>query len=126
MLVAEDQITRFTRNYMVNPNNVIGIAKTKINQRQKVLGLVTTEPNECRFYFTESYLGNSITSGNLETTEKSRNYLFNFYKNAITLNDLLETAGAVLVDNPDECDINLSMEDLEKDTILNLLIKKNE
>jgi len=108
---------------MVNPNNVISIAKSKINQKQKILGLLVVKTNECRFYFTETYLGMSITSSDSEFVENSRKYLFDFYKNAITLKDVLEKAGAKMAKDK-KCDIDLSPEKLEKDTILNLIIKK--
>lgn len=121
ILVAKELATNFRKNYMVNPNNVISIAKSKINQKQKMLGLLTTTANECRFYFTESYIGSSITSGNSEFAENSRKYLFNFYEKAITLNDVLEKAGAKIVKDKKKCDIDLSPEELEKDTILNLI-----
>jgi len=125
IIVAKEQITDFKINYMVDPNKVISIANSKINERQKILGLLVTTPEECRFYFTETNLGCSITSSSNEFTENSRKYLFNFYEEAITLNDILEEAGAnVRIVDKKDCDIDLSPESLEKDTILNLLINK--
>jgi len=124
IIAAKEQAKNWKQNYMVNPNNVISIAKSKINQRQKILGLLVVKTNECRFYFTETYLGVSITSSNSEFVENSRKYLFDFYKNAITLKDVLEKAGAKIAKDKKKCDINLSPEELEKDTILNLIIKK--
>lgn len=125
IIVGSEQPGNFGSNYMINPNNVKAIAKTMINTKQKILGLVTTTPTECRFYFTESNMGNSITSSGSETAEKSRNYLFNFYSNAISLNDILESSGAELVDDKSECDIDLSPENIGKDTIINLLVGTN-
>lgn len=110
------------KDYMINQNNVLGVAKTKIDQRQKVLGLVRSTPNGCEFYFAEAYVGRSITATGAPYNEQTRKYLFNFYTNTISLNEVLVRAGAILVDNQEECDIDLSMETLEKDTIISLLV----
>ena len=124
ILVAKEQVSYLKKNYTVNPNNVVGINKTTIDKKQKMLGLVVTTTNECRFYFTEASLGTSITSSVNDYTEHARKYLINFYENTISLNDILKKAGADIIDNKDKCDIDLSMESLEKDTILNLLKKE--
>ena len=121
IIVAKEKVSNFKNNYMVNPNNIITIAKSKINQKQKVLGLLVTTTNECRFYFAETYLGMSITSLSNEFIENARKYLFDFYRNTISLNDVLVKAGAKIVTNKEKCDIDLSPENLEKDKIINLI-----
>ena len=110
-------------NYMVNPNNVVSIVNTKISEKQKILGLVITTSNECRFYFAETNLGNSISSSGNAFVENSRKYLFDFYSKTISLNDVLKEAGAKFVSDREKADIDLSPETLEKDTIINLLRK---
>lgn len=121
IFVAKERVINLKQNYMVNPNNVICVAKTKINQKQKILGLLVTATNGCRFYFTETYLGRSITSSGSEFVDHSRKYLFDFYRNTINLNDILVKAGGKLITNKDKCDIDLSPEVLEKDKIIKLL-----
>jgi len=123
IIVAQEKAEDFRENYMVDPNNLIAMSNSKINQKEKILGLVVTTFNECRFYFTETYIGNSITASNSEVAEHSRNYLFGFYENAIGLGDILTKAGAKIIDEKDEADIDLSPEGLEKDSILGLLRK---
>jgi len=121
IIIASEQVKNMKQNYMVNPNNVISIVKTKINQKQKVLALLVVAPTECKFYFTETYLGNKITSSKNEFVENSRKFLFDFYKNTISLNEVLEKSGAKIVKNKKECDIDLSPEAINKDSILNLI-----
>jgi hypothetical protein len=121
IIVASEKIGEFKQNYMVNPNNIIAIAKTKINQRQKVLGLLVISDNECRFYFTEAYLGKTITSSDSPYIQHSKKYLFDFYSNTISLNEILEKAGAKIITNKEKCDIDLAPENIEKDSILNLI-----
>lgn len=121
IMTAMEQVKNLKLNYMVNPNSVLAVAPTSINQRQKILGLLVTTTNECRFYFAEAYLGGSITSSNSEFVDNSRNYLFNFYRNTLSLNNILEKAGANLVESKDGCDIDLSPEGLEKSKIISLI-----
>jgi len=120
IFIAQEHATdeSFRENYMVNPNNIICSIKSKINQSQKMLGLLVTTPKECRFYFSESYIGQSITSSSSEYTAHAQNFLFNFYTNTINLNDILEQAGAKIVTDKTICDVDLSPETLEKDKIL--------
>jgi hypothetical protein len=124
IIVAQEKPVNWKQNYMVDPNNLVAMSNSKINQKEKVLGLLVTTFDECRFYFTETYVGNAITSSNSELAEHSRKYLFGFYENTIGLKDVLIKAGAIVEDYGKKVkafDIDLSPEALEKDTILNLL-----
>ena len=97
------------------------VAKSKIVKKQQILGLLVTSLDESRFYFSETNIGRSITSSRNKYTDQSRKYLFNFYTNTISLNEVLELAGAKIVTDKENCDIDLSPESLEKATIINLL-----
>lgn len=121
IIVAQEKAENFKKNYMVNPNNIIAVSNSKINQKEKILGLLVTTSDECRFYFTETYIGNSITSSNSKVAENSRKYLFGFYEKSIDLKSILIKANAEIVDEKENADIDLSPEELEKDSILNLL-----
>jgi len=121
IIVAKEQAKNFKQNYMVDPNNVVAISKSGIKAQQKVLGLLVSTPEESRFYFAESYLGKGITSRETEYVAATRQYFSDFYKNPISLNEILEEAGVKFVKDPEKADIDLSPEKLEKDTILSLL-----
>lgn len=124
IIVASEKAMDFRKNYMVNPNNVYAFVNSSINQKQKILGLIITTTKENRFYFTETYLGKSITSSNSEFMKHCRQYLFDFYKNTISLNEILKKAGGYFTSR-EECEVDLSPENLIKDTILNLLYYEN-
>ena len=121
IIVAKEKARNFKQNYMVNPDNILSIAKTKITQKQKILGLLTVTTKECRFYFAEVNLGKSISAGNNAFVENSKKYLFDFYRNTINLNEILMKAGNQIVRDKKKCDIDLSPESLEKSTIIGLL-----
>jgi len=121
LFVASEKVSEcFDRDYMVDPNNVFTVVKSSIKGIQKMLGMLITTSKNCRFYFVESNIGNSITSKNRKHIENSRKYLANYYRNTISLRDVLVKAGAKLVESKKNCDIDLSPEVLEKDTILKL------
>jgi len=126
IIVAKEKAKDFGENYMVNPNNIVSVVQSEISQKQKILGLLITTINESRFYFAETSIGMSITSSNSKFAENSRKYFLNFYQNSIELKDILLKAGAELVNNKDKRDIDLSPESLEKDSILNLLLKNKK
>jgi len=123
IVVAQEQVGNWRKNYMVNPNNLMAVANSKINKKEMILGLLVTTTNECRFYFTETSTGTSITASDSEVARHSRKYLFGFYENTIDVKDILTRAGAKIVDKKDGSDIDLSPEVLGKDSILNLLRK---
>ena len=126
IVVAKEKVSNLKENYMVNPNNLMAVSNTSIDKKQKILGLLVTTSDECRFYFTEASMGNAITARNTDAANQSRKYLFGFYENSIKLNDILIKAGAKIVNKPDKADIDLSPESLEKDSILNILKNKTE
>ncbi len=127
IIVAQEEAKNFKENYMVDPNNVMAVTDSTIKERQKILGLAVTTLDGCRFYFVETALGGSITSSDNDYVQHSRQYLFDYYENSISLNDLLARAGAVITnDSEDEVDIDLAPESIEKDTIIKLLTKKEK
>jgi hypothetical protein len=122
IVVAKENVRELERNYLINPDNVVATTKTKINAKQKMLGLLVATNNESRFYFSEADLGRSITTGNTCYVENARKYLVEFCRNTISLNDILARAEAVLVESEEKCDINLAPANIEKDAIIELII----
>ena len=124
IVVAQERPNRFGKNYTVNPNNVRCIAKTVIDVKQKVIGLGTVKDGECRFYFSETALGDTIAIRGGEYVELARDYLAKFATNQITFNEVLDLVGAKIVTEPTKKSIDLSLESLETDTFINLLVNK--
>lgn len=125
IFVAKERVTKMRKNYIVNPNNVLMTTQSKINKKQTIAGLLAVTEDECRFYFSQVSVGNSISSSNSKPAKNSRKYLKSFYQNTLTLNGILEKAGAKITTNKKGCDIDLSPESLEKDSIIRLLKKGN-
>lgn len=121
-IIVAQKRGKLKANHMVDPNDLIATVSTIIKQKQKILGLISVNSTESRFYFTEFEIGKSITSGNSPFAEHARQYLVDFYKNGIYLRDVFNKAGAMFVSDRTEADIDLSLETLEKDTIIKLLL----
>ena len=122
ILVAKQIVKDFHKNYMVDPNAVLVTTNSVISQPpQKILGLVIIDESGSKFYFAETVIGKSITIGGSKYAEQSRAFLKNYYENSIDFRDVLSKAGAKLIDNKEDADIDLSPESLEKDTFLSIL-----
>jgi hypothetical protein len=116
-----DAYNRDSEDFMINPNTTIATTRSKLDSQQKVLGILVIDLEGIRFHFAESKIGESITSYNAEYTKHIQNYLVDFNSTPISLNKVLEDVGVIFVENPDESDVNLSLEEIKKDTIIHLL-----
>lgn len=125
IMIGEEKMVKIGMNHTLNPNNVKAVSNTIMTEQQKTLGIIVTGKEGCTFYFTESNMESGVSSKETKAVEQARTFLYNYYANSINLNELLELSGAELVEQ-DECDIDLSPEALEKDTILNLMVSKDE
>ena len=125
IMIADEHPNAFGKNYTIDPNNMKCIIPTEISEKQKVLGLGMVKDGECRFYFNESGIGNTITTRGEQYMRIARNYLASFSTNQIEFNEILERVGAKIVDSPQgKGVIDLSPENLQKDTFINLLVKQ--
>ena len=128
ILVAEEKPKRKfvdrSTPYMVDPNNLKCTVKTVIDVKQKVIGLGTVKNGKCRFYFTENALGDTIAVRGGDYISHARRYLADFAVTQITFNEVLELVGAKIVTKPTKNSVDLSLEALQTDTFINLLINK--
>lgn len=125
VIVGEKEMKTASYNYMMSPEEKIVGVKSDIDVRQKTLGVFTSTNNQCRFYFNEGAIGNTIVSSSSnEYSKHLARYFQHMLENTINLNKLIKKAGAKMVTSPKNADIDLSYENLEKDTILNLLSGK--
>lgn len=119
ILAASEKPGGFGKNYMVDVNNLVATANITISKKQNILGLVSGN----RVYFANVSIGNAITSSSSEQATQARKYLMASLENPIELRDVLEAAGANVVDEKlDDGDyVDLSIEALDKSTIIDLV-----
>jgi hypothetical protein len=122
IVVAYNYKKKMDKDYLIDPNAIIASTKSEMIRRQKTIGLLVTNQDCCKFYFSEVYSGNSITSRNTKNAKNTRQYFMDSFRNTIGMREVLKRAGAVLVDDTEDADIDLSPEVLEKDTILSLMV----
>ena len=123
LMVAEEHPNSFGKNYTIDPNNMKCLINSVIDVNQSTLGLGLVKDGECRFYFSESGLGNTNVVKGTEYINIARDYMMNYFTNQITFNEILSRVGAKIVTSPTSKSIDLSPESLEKDTFIRLLIK---
>jgi len=124
IFIGKEDRSIYEKKHMLDPNKVICTTTGTINRKQKMIGLLVTENGVSRFYFMDHDIGKSIVSSEEEYTKYIQDYLLHFYNNTVSLAKMLSMAGAVIVDDPKESDIDLSPNKLEKDTIISLLTNK--
>ena len=120
IVVGRSEDGEIEKNYTIDPNSLLAFSDTTIDVQQKPLGIVVGDGKTLRFFFAESNLGRGITTRSTNYAEHARKYLVSYYTDTIALNDLLVSAGAVMVEEPTEVDIDLSLETIDKTTIIGL------
>ena len=126
LMVTHESPRNLTKNYVVDPNNIVALANSEIGVHQTVLGIVSATDEHTRFYFSESQFESGISARNTEASEQARKFLLNNYQNSISLNDLLVEAGATIVTEMAEDVVDLSPEAIDKTSIIELLTPVEE
>lgn len=107
-------------NYVLNPNKVAALANINITEKQTALGLIVDNS----FVFYSAAVGDGITAKNDDVMKHMRQYLVSRAQTTVSLNTVLRLAGARVIaigTGYEPVDIDLSLENLDKLTILNLL-----
>lgn len=121
IVVAQEGRENIAQNYTIDPNKIVALSNSVIDVRQKTLGVIVADETSTKFYFAEAEFEKGISARHTVAAEQARKYLLNYYTDSIVLNDVLVAAGAELVDQVADADIDLSPEAIDKTTILSLL-----
>ncbi len=126
-VATSEQLDYLPSDHVVNPNSIVCKAVSKMDRSQKVLGLMAITDRYTRFHFSEAYIGNTASVQSKDYMRHALNYFTSFYTNPVSLNDILQQAGAIIITNKErrgECDVDLSLENVDKGTFLNILKNK--
>lgn len=121
-------------NHTIFPDEILHKINYKIdpNCAQTVLGLIKLKDDSKRFYFQNFGAGCARYTKNKGYILKTYDYLNKYNETQVTLNDLLKKAGAIIIHRPTykdengekkDADINLSLESIDKSTIIDLFRK---
>jgi hypothetical protein len=117
--IAKEEVENLDSDYMVDPNNVIFQTQMMMDQRQQSLAVVAPYKRGNRIIITDYGTGNRIVSSVDKYSLLSTEHFVKSSTNKINLRQILMDAGCEFVE--EDADIDLSVENLEKDTIMNLL-----
>ena len=123
IIIARKTKDELKENYIVNPNDIIiKIPKNviTIGQSEHSLGNIIIENNKIKLIFSDLSTSNRRTSSNSEIEEILRKYLVNENNVKCKLKDYLKKAGAIIVNSNSDADIDLSINNLNKDSIIKL------
>lgn len=107
-------------NFMMNPNNLFLETKCQSVQKQNILGMLIPEEDKICFVILNFGAGQSRVSGNSEITITATKALFQQWSNPISLREIIISFGGEIVSEIDKSDFNLSLDNLQKDSFINL------
>ena len=124
IIIAKSSKGKLTKNYVVDPNDIIikipknAIEKTKFEHS---LGNIVISDNKIKIIFTDLKTSNRRSASNNEFEKALRNYLREENNTKCKLKDYLVKAGAIIKNNNENVDIDLSINNLDKNKIIELL-----
>lgn len=110
-------------NYMVDPNDILFKTKMTINQQkpQSMICFIDSNPLEPSIYFTGADTGVNKTAKVSSWNKHVINYLKNSNKFTLNFIEVINRTEASFVKTKEEADIDLSPENLEKDSFIKLM-----
>jgi hypothetical protein len=110
-----------TYKMMMATSDVWVEANAQSIKTETILGLFLPEKDDnVSFVILNTAIGNASVSGGNEHTLQFNKALVEQYTDQFSLNDLLEYVGFELTDSAQECTIDLSLNELERDTFTKL------
>lgn len=110
---------KVSQNYMFNPNELLFEVETEMKSKQQIVGLTIPTDEGLDFILVNTGFGNISVSGGSSHSDNARNALYYQFSNPISFRKLLIDVGAEIVQDG-EFDIDLSPQNLQKDSLINL------
>lgn len=105
-----------TRNYMMDPNNLVLEAFCKSIQKQNIIGMFIPTEKGTTFVVFNVGAGNARVSGHNKLTNTAIDALMEKFSCAASFNSLVAFLGGNIVDSPEKADYDFSTNALEKDS----------
>lgn len=125
IIIAKGNKSQLKKNYIIDPNDIIvRIPKNKIEKgkAEHSIGTIIVDEQTIKIVFTDLCTSNRIFSANNELEDVLRKYIEKESQCKCNLKDYLERAGAIITNNSELADINLSINNLNKDSLINLFL----
>lgn len=124
IIISKGYKKQLKENYVINPNDIIMIIpknKIDIGQSEHSIGTIIIDDKSIELIFTDLSTSNRIVSANSQLENILREYIVQENKCKCDLKDYLQKAKAVIIKNKTTADIDLSIDNLNKDSIIELL-----
>ena len=113
---------KVSREYMMNPNNLLLDVRCDSIQKQTILGMLIPKKDKQCFVLLNFGAGHTRVSGNSDVSTLSTKALKEQWNKPLTFNKIVKILGATIVDSKDDSTVDLSLETLQKDTLMNVFI----
>lgn len=111
-------------NFMMNPNHLFLETKCQSVQNQTILGMLIPENGRQCFVILNFGAGECRVSGNSEITITATKALYQQWNNPLSLREILIAFGGEIVKDVEKSDYNLSLNNLQKDSFINIFKTK--
>jgi len=111
-------------NFMMNPNHLFLETKCQSVQNQTILGMLIPENGRQCFVVLNFGAGQCRVSGNSEITITATKALYQQWNNPLSLREILIAFGGEIVDNVENSDYNLLLDNLQRDSFINIFKTK--
>ena len=112
--------SKITNKYMMNPDKLFAEVKCQSIQKQTILGMFIPNGDSQSFVLLNFGAGQSRVSGSGKYTDEATKALFQQWFSPANFNKLVQTLGAEIVENVEDANVDLSLDNLERDTFTKL------
>lgn len=109
---------KVSRDYMMNPNNLLSEIKCNSVQKETILGIFIPKKDKQCFVLLNFGAGHARVSGNSEVFNLATKALYQQWNKPLSLNKVLKMLGAEMIEDREKANIDLSLDTLEKDTLI--------
>ena len=124
IIISKAKKENLTDNYIVDPNDIIVKIPKNVMEKgmfEHSLGSIIINDNKIELVFTDLTTSSHSVSENSNIEEILRNYLAHEGNNKCLLKDYLIKAGAIIVEDKNDVDYDFSINNLNKNSLIELL-----
>lgn len=123
-VIAEARDEETNKDYVINPNEILAQFNMEMDDTNKNIGEVIFDNNTIKVIMENKKLDRDIHNTEKDYTKMLREIQKNIAETKLDFNTLFKDIGAILVENKEEADIDLSLDSLDKTTFISLLVNE--
>lgn len=111
---------KISETFMMNPNKLFAEIKCQSVQKETILGMLIPKKDKQTFVLLNFGAGHARVSGNSEISKLSTKALYQQWNKPLSFNKIIKLLGAEIINVPEESEFNYSLDNLEKDSFINI------